>query len=271
MPWFPDFAGAAELVRQETRAAGRADPVKQYLTALTAGDTHALEDVWPGEVVIFDPKAGEVRGHRELRHFLRLSRDLLAVRYARTEPSARTVDGGRAVAEFEARIDGGVAWPIAVVAESPDERSVVFRSYFSRRPLDGHHHLRLAILKGAAIPLGDDAGRFQDALSAGDAKAAAGLFAPAGYLREPNGTVHRGPAALTAYFQRCFADGGIELEPCAVTDDGVRCAIEFNFIRWGKHDLPPQAGLAVLERGPNGKLAAARIYDDVEPPARKAA
>jgi hypothetical protein len=51
-----------------------------------------------------------------------------------------------------------------------------------------------------------------------------------------------------------------------VTDDGVRCALEYNCVRWGGHDLPPQAGLGVYERGPDGLLAAARIYDDVEPP-----
>jgi hypothetical protein len=33
MPWFPDFANAVELVRRQTRAAGQADPVGQYLTA----------------------------------------------------------------------------------------------------------------------------------------------------------------------------------------------------------------------------------------------
>jgi hypothetical protein len=27
MPWFPDFASAVELARQQTRAAGLADPV----------------------------------------------------------------------------------------------------------------------------------------------------------------------------------------------------------------------------------------------------
>ena len=27
MPWFPDFVGAVELARQQTRAAGQADPV----------------------------------------------------------------------------------------------------------------------------------------------------------------------------------------------------------------------------------------------------
>jgi hypothetical protein len=51
-----------------------------------------------------------------------------------------------------------------------------------------------------------------------------------------------------------------------VTDDGVRCALEYNCVRWGSHDLPPQAGLGVYERGPDGLLAAARVYDDIEPP-----
>ena len=30
--------------------------------------------------------------------------------------------------------------------------------------------------------------------------------------------------------------------------------------------MPPQPGVAVYVRGPSGKLAAARIYDDTEPP-----
>jgi hypothetical protein len=54
MPWFPDFAGAVELARQQTRvaAAAAADPVAQYFTLLNTGDTHAIEDMWPGEVRI---------------------------------------------------------------------------------------------------------------------------------------------------------------------------------------------------------------------------
>ena len=51
-----------------------------------------------------------------------------------------------------------------------------------------------------------------------------------------------------------------------MTDDGVRCAVEYNCVRWGIHDLPPQAGLGVYERGADGLLTAARAYDDVEPP-----
>ena len=45
------------------------------------------------------------------------------------------------------------------------------------------------------------------------------------------------------------ARAALTLEPCALTDDGQRCALEYNCVRWGSHDLPPQAGLAVFERG----------------------
>lgn len=57
MPWFPDFAGAAELVRRQARAAGEIDPVAQYLAALASGDPRDLETRWPGEVVVYDPRA----------------------------------------------------------------------------------------------------------------------------------------------------------------------------------------------------------------------
>ena len=56
------------------------------------------------------------------------------------------------------------------------------------------------------------------------------------------------------------------VQPCAVTDDGVRCAVEYNCIRWGDRDLAAQAGIGVFERDPDGLLAAVRVYDDIEPP-----
>ena len=156
MPWFPDFSSAVELARRQTQAAGRADPVAQYFTALNEGDTHVLETVWPGEVVVYDPRAGEIRGHKKLREFVSTNQSLFAERHARTETVASTVVGGRAVVELVAHLihDGReVAWPIAVVAESPDDSSVVFRTYCSQWPVDGRRHLRPPILKsGAAQP-----------------------------------------------------------------------------------------------------------------------
>jgi hypothetical protein len=46
----------------------------------------------------------------------------------------------------------------------------------------------------------------------------------------------------------------------------VCCALEYNCVRWGGRQLQPQAGIGVYERGPDGLLAAARGYDDVEAP-----
>jgi limonene-1,2-epoxide hydrolase len=273
MPWFPEFVSAVELARRQTRAAGQADPVGQYVAALNKGDPHALETVWPGEVVVYDPRYGEIRGRKRLRQFVRQSQSWLAERHTRVKTVAFTVAGDRAVVELLAHLaEGGreLAWPVAVVAESPDDRSVVFRSYFSLRAVDGRRHLRPAIIKPGPAHPGDVVGRYQAALAAGDAEAVVRTFEPDGYYREPIGPhfAHRGAGELGSFFTRCFgAGGGIGLHYCAVTDDGVRCALEYNCVRWGRHDLPPQAGIGVYERGPDGLLAAARVYDDVEPPA----
>jgi ketosteroid isomerase-like protein len=272
MPWFPDYASAVELARRQTRAAGQADPVGQYITALNTGDTRALETVWPGEVVIHDPRAGQVRGHRQLRRFVRQSQERLAQRHAWTEPVAATWVNGRAVVELLAHlVDDGreVDWPVAVVAESFDERSVVFRAYWSRWPVDGRRNVRPPILEPGPVRPGDVVGRHHAALEAGDVDAIVNTFASDGYYREPIGCryTHRGTRALRSYFARCFeAGGGIRLQHCAVTDDGVRCAVEYNCVRWGSHDLQPQAGIGVYERGPDGLLSAVRVYDDIEAP-----
>jgi SnoaL-like domain len=272
MPWFPDFASAVELARRQTQEAGRADPVAEYFEALNKGDTHILETVWPGEVVIYDPRAGEVRGHREVRRFVSRNMSWLAGLHARTETVASTVVGSRAVVELLARLDHGgreLVWPVAVVAESPDDSSVVFRTYCSQWPVDEQRHVRPPVLKPADVRPGDVVGRYQAAVAAGDAEAVLGTFAPDGYFRGPFGPrhTHRGPAELRSFFTWCFsAGGGIELEDCAVTDDGVRCALEYNCVRWGDRELPRQAGLGVYERGPDGLLTGVRIYDDVQAP-----
>jgi limonene-1,2-epoxide hydrolase len=285
MPWLPEFVSAVELARVQTRADGRSDPVGQYVAALNSGDTHLLEDVWPAEVVVYDPRAGEVRGHRQLREFVKRSQGILADRAARIETLGSFAVPGRAVVELLAHLsprssigpagdpagdpvgDQEVAWPIAIVAESTGDRSVVFRSYFSERPLDGQAHVRPPILPAGPEQPGGVVGQFQAALSAGDTDAVVGAFTPDGYFREPAGPgrVHRGSAELRSFFGARFGGGGgIDLEPCAVIDDGARCALEYNFVRRGDRELPPQAGIAVYELDPAGLLAAARGYDDVQ-------
>jgi ketosteroid isomerase-like protein len=273
MPWFPEFTSAVELARLQTREAGRADPVGQYVSALNNADARNLEAAWPGEVVIYDPRAGEVRGRRQVRHFVSQNENWLAGMNRRTETLASTVSGGRAVVELVAHLteDGQqMDWPIAVVAETRDDRSVVFRTYCSQWPLIKRHEVRPAFLKPGPDRPGGVVGQYEDAVEAADVDAVLRAFSPDGYLREPIGPqyTHRGPQELRSYFTECFsAGGGVVRQQCVATDDGVRCASEYNCVRWGRYDLAPQAGLAVYERGPDGRLAAVRVYDDVAAPA----
>jgi hypothetical protein len=112
-------------------------------------------------------------------------------------------------------------------------------------------------------------GEYQAALAAGDAVRITATFEADGCFREPAGPQFRrcGTDVLLHFFELFFSKGGgIVLEHCTVTEDGVRTALEFNAVRWGGIDLPPQAGVAVYERGPSGRLHEARIYDDVQGP-----
>jgi hypothetical protein len=166
-------------------------------------------------------------------------------------------------------VDGrALAWPVAVVAESIDDLSIVFRTYCSQQPVDGRRHLRAPILEPGPNRPGDVVGRYHAALDGGDTDAIVSTFAESGYYREPIGAhaTHRGSDQLRSFFAKRFsAGGGVGLAHCAVTDDGVRCAVEYNCLRWGSHRLQPQAGIGVYERKGDGLLAAARIYDDIDP------
>ncbi len=109
----------------------------------------------------------------------------------------------------------------------------------------------------------------QRALAAGDVDAIMATFEPDGYAREPAGRefVHRGRDDLHALYEWFFSNGGgIELEHCALVHDGRACALEYNVVRWGQTELPPEAGVAVYVQGESSKIAAARIYDDADPP-----
>lgn len=78
----------------------------------------------------------------------------------------------------------------------------------------------------------------------------------------------RGPLGIVigVLMRRLMRGWASSLQPCTMIDDGVRCALECDCVRWGSHDLPPPAGIGVYERTPDGLLAAVRVYDDVEAP-----
>jgi hypothetical protein len=166
---------------------------------------------------------------------------------------------------------GGVDLPVAIVADFRSEGRIdELRIYFSNWPFAGHHSRRPPLLQpDLELRESDVVGDYQGALAAGDVDAIVAAFEPGGYAREPAGGqhVHRDLDGLRSFYELLFSNGGgIPLEHCAAIDDGCSCALEYNVVRWGKTQLPPQAGVAVYERGQSGKLAAARIYDDIDPP-----
>ncbi|HET8784295.1 MAG TPA: nuclear transport factor 2 family protein, partial [Candidatus Limnocylindrales bacterium] len=198
----------------------------------------------------------------------------LRARAARPTAIATTVDGGRVVGEFAVELsqDGRTfALPVAAVVE-PDREAgqLAIRVYHSQWPLLGHHVVRPPLLsRDPNVRESDVVGEYQAALAAGDADRITATFEDDGCFREPAGGQFRvcGREDLRQFFARFFsAGGGITLEHCTVTEDGTRTALEFNAVKWGNVEMPPQAGVAVYERGASGRLREARIYDDVEGP-----
>ena len=164
---------------------------------------------------------------------------------------------------------GPVDLPVAVVADhTSDNRLTELRVYSSNWPLTGRHVVRPPLLQADPdLRLPDVVETYQRALADGDVEAAVSTFVTDGYVREPSGGehVHTGPDELRRLHEQQFSNGGIEMEHCALNDDGRTCALEYNAVRWGETDLAPQAGVAVHVRGHDG-LEAVRIYDDVDPP-----
>jgi hypothetical protein len=218
------------------------------------------------------PLGGRVAGTEAFRRFVPERQAWLTERAARIERLRTTRAGGRTVAEHLVHLTlpgqtTEAEVPVAVVGDqAPGEKVRALRVYHSLWPLLGHHRVRPALLK--ADPSQHVAGvvaEYQQALDSGDIDAIVNAFEPDGYFREPAGGewLYRGHARLREFMTHLLASGGIKLEHCTVTDDGVACALEFNAVAFGPHALAPQAGVAVYERGASGRLCAARIYDDV--------
>jgi hypothetical protein len=251
-------------------ATASADPAESYLGRLLAGDEAASLAAFAGEPAVDDPLGGRVRGREAFDRFFAERHAWLRDRSARLALRRTTRDGQRTVVEAVLDLlDAGrpIELPIAVVAErAPDGRARAIRVYHSSWPLEGKHRVRAPLLPDdPTLRLSGAVGDYQRALAAGDLEGILATFEPEGYFREPSGGVyvHRGPAALRTFMTQILGAGGIGLEHATLTDDGVVAAIEFNAVSFGPRRLTPQAGLAVYERGPSGRLAAARIYDDV--------
>ena len=278
MPWMPEVftAPIAEARRTQAEEATSTNDAVPYYEGILADEPDALVGSFAARrPVLDDPRVGRVEGTRGLRAFVEGTAQWLRERDAVVENVALTRTPTRTVEEVVLNLlaDHGtrVELPVAVVSDrNPDRTVKVIRVYHSTWPLTGEHRKRPPLLPADPnLHAEGTLGVYQRALAEGDLASIVVTFEPEGYAREPSGAafLHRGTEALYELYGHMFANaGGIELQHCTLINDGVRCAIEYNCVRWGDTEILPQAGVAVYERGAGGLLAAARIYDDVEPP-----
>jgi SnoaL-like domain len=274
MPWIPELFSAPALERLATKwELDRLDTVPYYV-GLMSDEHDALIRSFAGEPILHDPRRGRIIGVRAFEAYVAELSAWLGSLNMSFDPVDHVFTEPRGFEEVVLHLDGDtgrVHVPVAIVADrQADGRLVELRIYHSIWALTGRHLHRTPILQRDPDlrPEGVVAG-YQRALADGDADAIVETFEPEGYAREPAGGdyVHRGLDELRAFYERLFSNGGgIELEHCALVHDGRAWALEYNVVRWGRTELPPEAGVAVYVQGEGGRLAAARIYDDADPP-----
>lgn len=273
MPWAPELFSAPALEQLEDKRQHRLAMVP-FFDGLRADEPDALIGSFAGEPELYSPLRGRVKGARAVAAFLSETRSWLSRQRVSVEDVEHILterDGFEEVVLHLDGDDGRVDLPLAIVGDlRADRRINELRIYFSNWALAGRHVNRPPLLQpDPQLHESDVVGEYQRALAAGDTDAILATFEEDGYAREPAGAgyVHRGHDGLRSFYEQLFSNGGgIPLEHCGVIDDGRACALEYNVVRWGSTELTPQAGIAVYVRGDNGKLAAARIYDDADLP-----
>jgi ketosteroid isomerase-like protein len=274
MPWAPELFSAPALAQIQERFRLEKLDVVPYFDGFLTGETDALIQSFAGEPEVHYPVRGRVKGARAFAAYATATKAWLDEREASIEHLGIVRTERRGFGEAVLRLtgeEGRVDLPVAVVSDHrPDGSMEEVRVYYSSWQLTGRHALRPPVLQpDPELRDSDVVGDYQRALAAGDLDAILASFEPDGYAREPAGAdfIHRGPDGLREFYESFFSNGGgIPVEQCTLTDEKGICALEYNLTRWGRTELAPQAGVAVYVRGVSGKLAAARIYDDVDPP-----
>jgi len=275
VPWVPELFSAPALAQLEEKHRREKLVAVPFFAGLLTGDIDALIQSFARGPELHHPVRGRIKGVQAFAAYVRETNEWLTASNASIEDVGHMIlTGDRGVGEAIVHLDGktgAVDLPVAVMSDrEPDGRIDEIRVYYSTWPLTGRRTNRLPLLQtepGLRAP--DVVGEYQRALAAGDLEAIVAAFEPDGYAREPAGGeyLHRGPEGLRSFYERLFSNGGgIGLEHCSLTDDGRACALEYNVVRWGKTELSRRAGIAIYARGESGKLAAARIYDDSDPP-----
>lgn len=251
-----------------------AELVEQYLTLSATGEAAAVAGLFEDDGSVDEP-AGRAAGRGAVEVLAERRFIWLAERQADVELVRTTSAPERAVHECVISLmpSGShvVQLPVAVVGEpGPSGLLARVRVYHSTWPLNRRHEVRDPLLRpDSGLRLPDVVAAYLEALAAGDLSGILSSFSGGGCAREPAGSEFEycGREAVAKFYAALFSNGGgIQLEHCTATDDGVATAVEYNVVRWGATPLPKQAGVAVYERGEDDLLTWARIYDDVDPP-----
>ena len=246
------------------------DPTAAFLPALAGGLADTIAGMFSGEPVLDDPRFGRVAGREAVASYVASQAEWMREHRMEFEPIRTSTGKGLSLTESLARltVDGErTELPFAVVGDRTGGSLRQIRVYHSNWPLEGRHRLRSPIIpRDPSLVLPDIVAAYMDALDTGNLQGSISVFEPTGYFREPSGgvNIYRGPEGIRQVYGAFYAVGGIHLRHCSVIDDGVACGVEFIADGWGPRPFEPQAGIGVYERGPSGKLAAARVYDDVD-------
>jgi len=162
-----------------------------------------------------------------------------------------------------------VELPVAVVAERRRSREVELRVYYSTQPIAGTQAGRSPLVpEDRAISLPSPVKDHVEALRAADVAGVIATFEADGLMREARGLRHENASGLQEFYAKLFAGApagkGVEFLAGGAADDGRTCALEYTLMRLCGKPVPPQAGLAVYERGDGGLLRSVRVYDDLE-------
>ncbi len=246
------------------------------MPALVSAQAEQLIRRLGDRATIDDPIFGRTTGMPALRRYLDEVTAWLNKHDGAFDKVAFVTGSDRDVTEgiLSLTFDGRrVQVPVAVVAERRPEREVEMRLYYSTKPIKGTTAVRSPLLPQddeVAVPV--QVAAQLDALARGDIGGVLASFENGAILRDSAGQLHAkegngGP--LRAFYERLCASSppsgaGIELLKGARADDGRICALEYTVVRVRGKNVPPQAGLAVYERGETGLLHAVRIYEDID-------
>ncbi len=247
-----------------------------YLPALVSSQSDQLLRRLGDRATVDDPIFGRTNGMPALARYLEEIAAWLAKREAAFDKVAFVTGSDRDVTEgtlsltFEGR---RVTVPVAIVAERRPEREIEVRLYYSTKPIKGTHAVRSPLLpKNDEVAVPPPVEAQLGALARGDIPGIVASFENGATLRDAAGLTYEkadGGGPLKDFYEKLFSPGpgprsGIEMLKGARADDGSLCALEYTVVRVRGKAVPPQAGLAVYERGASGLLRAVRVYEDID-------